>query len=482
MIMQSTRWWQPQPLPLLPLDWRLWLLCVLWPVTVEALAVDFTSLDSVVLRELADQRCPGAAIAIVHGNRLAYAKGYGVANIDTGQPVASDMLFRTGSITKMITAAGLCILAEEGKLDFQAPIERYVAELQPEMRRLTLHQLLTHTAGLSDPNAMTGPHDEEALAEKIKQLGGSAFFDRPETIYSYSNIGYWTAGRVLEARSGLLFAEFLDRRLFEPLAMRRSTFRPMEAMTWPLAVGHGPEGTAPPTVIRPLADNAAAWPAGQLFSTAPEFANFCIAFMRALAGEAAPPLSERVVARMAAPHVEIPHEGRHYGYGLSVSRESERTWLTHNGSRTGYGSLVRMCPQEQLAVIVLCNKTGVSLPTVVDEAIRLVLGTSSAASPALKAEDIPPEEWTKYLGQYRNGNNLIELKVKNQQLVDGNGRPIQRLDQHHLLARGQPGFDARRLTAVSQANGQLTHLLWKSRAYKRTPPPVAAPLPEKVND
>jgi CubicO group peptidase (beta-lactamase class C family) len=467
--------------PQILLGWG-WLLLVWWPLAARGNAVDFTTLDQVVERELADQRCPGAAIAIVHRDRLIYSKGYGLANVDTAQPVTSDMLFRTGSITKMITAAGLSILAEDGELDFHTPISQYVSELQPELRALTLHQLLTHTAGLADPNAMVGPHDDEALAEKIRELDGSYFFDRPETIYSYSNVGYWTAGRVLEARSGIPFAEFLDRRLFEPLAMRRSTFRPTEAMTWPLAVGHGPEGTAPPVVIRPLADNAAAWPAGQLFSTAPEFANFCNAFMQALTGKAAPPLSERMAARMAAPHVEIPHEGRHYGYGLSVSREGERTWLTHNGSRTGYGSLVRMCPQERFATIVLCNKTGVSLPPVVDEAIRLVLGTSAAVPSALKAEAIPPEEWKNYLGQYRNGKNWIELKVEDQQLIDGSGRLIQRLDEHHLLARSRPGLPARTLTAVAEANGQLTHLLWKSRAYKRTPPPAAAPLPLKARD
>ncbi|MFN9914071.1 MAG: hypothetical protein ACK53L_15885, partial [Pirellulaceae bacterium] len=83
---------------------------------------------------------------------------------------------------------------------------------------------------------------------------------------------------------------------------------------------------------------------------------------------------------------------------------------------------------------------------------------------------------------YRNGKNWIELKVEDQQLIDGSGRLIQRLDEHHLLARSRPGLPARTLTAVAEANGQLTHLLWKSRAYKRTPPPAAAPLPLKARD
>src|SRR5262249_47702189 len=151
--------------------------------------------------------------------------------------------------------------------------------LAPKIAKTTLHQLLTHTAGLADLNQMAGSHDESALGTHARTLLDAAIFTEPGAIYSYANPGYWIAGLATEEVGGKLYADMVEEPVLAPCGMKRSTFRPTVAMTWPLAVGHGPEGIGKASVIRPLGDFAGAWPAGQLFSTAPEFARFCIAFM-----------------------------------------------------------------------------------------------------------------------------------------------------------------------------------------------------------
>jgi CubicO group peptidase (beta-lactamase class C family) len=97
--------------------------------------LDFTDLEKVALEELKQTLTPGAAIAIVSGDRIVFTKGFGVSSIETRLPVTSDMLFRNGSVGKMLTAAALVSLAEEGKLNLHEPIGKHVKGLSPKPLR-----------------------------------------------------------------------------------------------------------------------------------------------------------------------------------------------------------------------------------------------------------------------------------------------------------------------------------------------------------
>lgn len=125
---------------------------------------DFALLENAALDELRESNTPGAAVAVVSGNRIVYVKGLGVSNVETGTPVAPEMLFRIGSVTKMFTAALLASLAEDGKLKLDEPIGKYVRGLSPKLSQVTSHQLLSGTAGLIDGEPLYGPQDESGLA------------------------------------------------------------------------------------------------------------------------------------------------------------------------------------------------------------------------------------------------------------------------------------------------------------------------------
>ena len=134
------------------------------PSSSQAPTSRFDPIVEVLRQELQDTRTPGAAIALVEGERMVFATSVGVADVETGAPVRPEMLFRLGSTTKMFTATTLVTLAEEGKVALDAPIGAVLTGLDPAIARLTPNLLLSHTAGLRDDAVMFGRHDDDALA------------------------------------------------------------------------------------------------------------------------------------------------------------------------------------------------------------------------------------------------------------------------------------------------------------------------------
>jgi CubicO group peptidase (beta-lactamase class C family) len=161
-------------------------------------------------------------------------------------------------------------------------------------------------------------------------------------------------------------------KILQPLGMTRSTFRPTMAMTWPLAQGHTAEdGKA--TVVRPVANNAASWPAGSMYSSVEELSRWVIAFMNDGKLEGKQVLSPKVIARLATPQVDIPKSDRKYGYGLQIGTVRGMRLLSHTGSRLGHGSLIQMVPERRIGAIVVTNRTGGNLQKTADLALKMVL-------------------------------------------------------------------------------------------------------------
>lgn len=432
-----------------------------------ASAIDFSPLESFAESEMKRANVPGAAIAVVVNGEIAFTKGFGIANVDTGDPVKADMLFRIGSTTKMFTAATLVSLAEEGKLKLDAPVGNYVTNLAPKIARATSHQYLTHTAGLADETFMEGPHEETALGEWTRGLKDSLAFTEPGKIYSYSNPCYWVAGFVAESVGGKRYADLVAERVLKPCGMTRSTFRPTEAMTWPLAVGHGPEGNAKPSVVRPLADNAGGWPAGQLFTTAPEFARFCIAFMNGGKLDVKQALSSFVVEKLSAPHVPLAAREGHYGYGLNVKDEGGLRWLSHSGSRTGYGSTMKMCPAKRFAIVILCNKTGAGLPRVADKAAEIALGVPMTAREPRKKLAFTEEELKRLPGNYTNGKSGLVIRARAGKLVGALGGEFTKVGENHYIRAAIAGMPESDFFFSTGIDGNGAYLLRQGRAMKK---------------
>jgi CubicO group peptidase (beta-lactamase class C family) len=369
---------------------------------------DFAELEKVVLDELKATNTPGAAIGIVRGDRLIYAKGFGTSNVETGAPVTPNMLFRLGSTTKMFTAAALVQLAEAGKLKLDDPIGKHAKGLSPKIAQLTSHQLLSHTGGLRDDAVMFGQHDDAALGETARGLKDDFLFTEPSRIFSYSNAGYWLAGFVVEQVSGKPYADQLNEALFKPLGMQSTTLRPTMAMTWPLSQGH--EG-APPKVIRPAADNAGNWPAGSIFSSVNDLSRWAIALLNGGKLDGQQVLAPSLIALLSAPHAATPGSDSHYGYGLTSATERGVRRLQHGGSRSGYGSVITLAPEQRVGLIILANRSGASLPRTAEKALELLLPFTPKASEKTQSMAMSEAEMQRCVGVFAQGSNSVELML-----------------------------------------------------------------------
>jgi CubicO group peptidase (beta-lactamase class C family) len=271
------------------------------------------------------------------------------------------------------------------------PVGDYIKGLHPSIARVTAHQLLSHTAGILDEAPMFGSQDETALTKNVLSWSGDRFFTEPARIYSYSNPGYWLAGALLEAVSGKLYADQMHESLFAPLGMTRTTLRPMVAMTYPVAQGHG-EGPDKPVVVRPAANNAASWPAGSIFSNVQDLSRWVMAFVAGGRLDGREVLPPGVIARLSTPAAKIPGSDAQYGYGVNVGTYRGLRLVQHGGSRSGYGSTIRMVPEKQFGVVVLANRTGYGMPRTADKALEVVL-----ALPAPK--ETPPAAMAPLTGR-----------------------------------------------------------------------------------
>jgi CubicO group peptidase (beta-lactamase class C family) len=438
----------------------------------QASVPDFSGLEAVIRKELQETQTPGAAIAVVMGDRVVYTRGFGIANGETGELVRPEMLFRLGSTTKMFTAASVILLAEQGKLTLTEPIGTHIRGLTPKLAALTAQQLLSHTSGILDEAPMFGSHDDAAMSAEVARWTDTRFFAEPGQIYSYSNPGYWLAGLLAETVGGKPFADQVATTIFEPLGMSRSTFRPTLAMTYPLAQGHELFGGRL-QIIRPAANNAASWPAGSIFSNVIDLSRWMMAFLNegVIDGEQRLPAS--LFRALVTPQATIPGVAAKYGYGIRTETWRGLDLVEHTGSRAGYGSYIRMIPSRKMGVVVLANRTGVTLPRTTQAAIEAALGRLPLTDSVMGPSTLTVEQLRAFAGTYSQGAREMSVVEREGKLFLKQGSNEAPLEHQNLLSPAPPANE-RRFRAgsttyifVLNTSGAVTFLHSGGRSWRK---------------
>ncbi len=270
------------------------------------------------------------------------------------------------------------------------------------------------------------------------------------------------------------YAEVIDERVFKPLGMTRSTFRPTQAMTWPFSQGHTAAGLEPPTVVRPFADNTGFWPAGFMFSTAPELARFAIAFMNDGIIEGRAVLKPSTISTLSTGYADIPSSAEHarYGYGLTTSTHRGMRLVEHGGAIDGFGASVRMLPDRKAAVIILINKTSAVLTKTSERALELLAPLQPAAATAVTTIPMDGSEMMKYAGTYTNPPARVDLALRDGKLYFRRGTQdteVTKIGDLQFSITPVAGGAAQTFALVPGPDGTIAFLHMGSRAFRRPP-------------
>lgn len=242
-----------------------------------------------------DQLVAGAVMLVADSGRVLSTETVGMMDIEANKPMRADAMFWIASMTKPVTCTALMMLVDQGQVDVEAPVSKYLPEFRDQMliverddahtllkkpaRSMRVRDLMSHTSGItrrSLPGALTG--DDVPLATRVAAYASQPLEWEPGTRYLYSNAGINTVGRIIERVSGMSYAQFVQQRLFDPLGMTDTTFWPTEEQASRLATGYQPskDKSRLEPVHRSLGDRTREpFPSGGLYSTAADMAKFC---------------------------------------------------------------------------------------------------------------------------------------------------------------------------------------------------------------
>lgn len=302
------------------------------------------------LQQAASKGWTGSVI-VSQGAEILVEKGYGLADPDAKRAQTDKTVFSIGSITKQFTAAAIVLLESQGKLRFEDPISKYFPEAPADKAHITIHQLLTHSAGF--PGAI-GDDYENVDAGKFVQLAFETKLLFPAgKQYEYSNVGYSLLGIIVEKVSGLGYEKFLRENLWLPAGMQQTGYLLPGFSKDQMAVGYQDEKRWGTAIDRAWLPDGPGWHLranGGVLSTAGDMQRW----YKALKNNTV--LSKAATAKMFTPHVAEGPEGQsHYGYGWVIQQLDGKALIWHNGGNGVYNANMTFVPEDDLCVVVSSN-------------------------------------------------------------------------------------------------------------------------------
>ncbi|MCK4413987.1 MAG: beta-lactamase family protein [Candidatus Eisenbacteria sp.] len=349
-------------------------------------------------------RLPGLSLAVVHDQRLVYAKGFGYANLATGIKATPDTYYSICSISKLFTSIAVMQLRDAGKLSLDDPVSKHLPWFAPEMLEPvasppTLGDLLRHSSGLpcepdltvwSDPDSLRPARED--MIERISRLSMSY---PTNTEFNYSNLGYALAGEVVSVVSGMQYEDYVEQNILEPLGLEATTSHlPGDLPGSQVAVGYGRWPRVGSRVEFPIFESRALNPAMGFVSTARNLAKFAMWQFRVLDGEESDVLTGATLKEMQTTQWPSPE----WGYGFAVWHMDEQDFVGHQGGCPGYKSQIILCPEEKIAVVAMINAHDGPQFTVAFETYR-IMAPALRTSGARTAEKVSGD-WAKYTGYY----------------------------------------------------------------------------------
>jgi D-alanyl-D-alanine carboxypeptidase len=307
------------------------------------------AVDRYVRNELRRQRIPGLSIAILKGDKVLLARGYGLANVEHRVPATDSTVYQSGSVGKMFTAALVLQLADSGRLDLDAPIRRYLTEGPVRWDSVTVRHLLTHTSGIPDyTDSVVDLRRDYSEEDLVRVAAALPPLFAPGERWSYSNTGYVLLGAIVRRGGGRFYGDLLRERIFAPLGMRTARIISEADIVPNRAEGYRLAGDTlkHQEWVSPTLNTTAD---GSLYLTVHDLARWA-ADLRVHRV-----LSEQDLATIWTP-VRLNDGGTYpYGFGWMLGDVRGHRRVGHTGAWQGFKTSIERFPQSDLTVIVLAN-------------------------------------------------------------------------------------------------------------------------------
>ena len=307
----------------------------------QATVPDFAAIDAYVEAQMKDIHLPGVAIGIIQGDQIVYVKGYGVAD-PSGRAVTPQTPFWLASLAKPVTALAVMQLVEAGKVELDAPVQRYLPYFrladEQAAAAITVRHLLNQTSGISFATAEeTFPSQayfERTPEQRVRELSDNALTHPVGTTYQYSNVNFTILALIVETVSGQPFESYVQEQIFNPLEMSQSSYYQPEAIPSDSAAGYQQWFGNPVAKDIPLPRSGNG--GGGLIASAEDMTHFLIAQLNEGRYRNVTVLSPAGIAEMHTPAIRDGNTEEFYAMGWEVETVDGLTTVSHNGDHGNF--------------------------------------------------------------------------------------------------------------------------------------------------
>lgn len=309
--------------------------------------------EPVVRTAMTEQKLPAVAVAIATGGKLSYDKAFGMADLENSVPATAETLFRTASIAKPITAVAAMQLVERGKLDLDAPVQRYCPAFPKKEWPVTTRELLSHTSGIRHykGHEMESTRHFDKTSDGFEMFGNDPLEFEPETKFSYSTYGYSVVGCVIEGASGGSYPAFVSASVLKPAGMTH-TFVDDAFQIVPHRA-HGYQKENGKIENAGLMDSSYKIPGGGWVTSADDLVAFGLALLDSKL------LKPETLAMMWTSAKLRDGKETGYGLGFGMIKLAGESGVAHGGGQQGTSTSLIIVPNPRVVSVVMINMDGV---------------------------------------------------------------------------------------------------------------------------
>ena len=361
------------------------------PKTAQSKPLDaetINKIESVIRAEMARQGIPGLSVAVAVEGETRYSGGFGLADLENRIRANATTVYRTASIAKPMTATAVMLLAEQGKLDLDTPIQKYCAAFPEKPWPVTARQLLGHLGGVrhyTSQGESSGTKHYFTIEESLKIFKDDALLHEPGSKFHYTTYGYSVLGCAIEGAAKTAYEEYMYDNVFKPAGMTRTRsddhfiIVPDRARGY-LKLDEQTYSQLPAAVQRrvkvgqvynaQLHDTSMKIPGGGLVSTAEDLVKFGLASMKGVL------VKQASLEQMWTPQQTKDGNKTTYGLGWGVGERAGLKIFTHSGGQAGTSTLLHVLPEKGIVIAAMCNLEGASLGNMLD-----AIGKSLVSNP-----------------------------------------------------------------------------------------------------